>query len=71
MESTDVRLFSKSDIPWDEIAFDVIRQTLEDYYEDRANALNHEFRAGDFGFQIKDLTFHPGIHGGTTGDKSF
>ena len=54
-ESTDVRLFSESDIPWDEIAFDVIRQTLEDYFIDRRNAGNHTFESKDFEFKIKDL----------------
>ena len=38
-ESTDVALFSESEIPWDEIAFETIRQTLKHYFEDRANGL--------------------------------
>ena len=58
-ESTDVRLFSESEIPWAEIAFDVIRQTLEDYYEDRRNAGDHAFKPAHFGFKIKDLKFLP------------
>jgi ADP-ribose pyrophosphatase YjhB (NUDIX family) len=34
-ESSAVELFSESQIPWDEIAFPVIRKTLEDYLLDR------------------------------------
>ncbi len=34
-ESADVRLMDESDIPWDHIAFAVIRQTLEHYFKDR------------------------------------
>ncbi|GAB6146299.1 NUDIX hydrolase [Desulfocicer niacini] len=35
-ESTHVALFSKENIPWDNIAFSVIRKTLEDFFEDRS-----------------------------------
>ncbi len=69
-ESTDVRLFSQSNIPWDEIAFDVIRQTLEDYFTDRKNAGDHEFNPEDFMFKIKDLEFSP-FNGGVLYHKSF
>lgn len=34
-ESTDVKLVSEAEIPWQEIAFATIRQTLKFYYEDR------------------------------------
>ncbi len=34
-ESTQVRLFSESDIPWEDIAFESIRQTLADFFSDR------------------------------------
>jgi 8-oxo-dGTP pyrophosphatase MutT (NUDIX family) len=34
-ESTDSGLFSESEIPWDEIAFPVVRETLREYFEDR------------------------------------
>ncbi len=33
-ESTDVRLFSREQIPWDRIAFSAIRFTLESYFQD-------------------------------------
>ena len=50
-ESTEVRLFRESEIPWDEIAFEVIRMTLKDYFEQR--------KTGQFNFLVKDLVFKP------------
>lgn len=35
-ESLEVQLFSEADIPWDELAFIVVRETLERYLSDRA-----------------------------------
>ena len=34
-ESTEVRLFDEKDIPWEDIAFEVTKQTLEHYFKDR------------------------------------
>lgn len=34
-ESLDVRLFSEADIPWDELAFPLITDTLKFFFEDR------------------------------------
>ena len=34
-ESLEVRLFDESEIPWDELAFLVVRKTLENYFSDR------------------------------------
>lgn len=34
-ESLEAKLFSEAEIPWDEIAFAVVRQTLQDYFSDR------------------------------------
>ena len=34
-ESLDVQLFDERDIPWDQLAFPVVRRTLERYFEDR------------------------------------
>jgi ADP-ribose pyrophosphatase YjhB (NUDIX family) len=34
-ESLEVKLFSESDIPWDDIAFRVVHATLSRYYDDR------------------------------------
>lgn len=48
-ESIEVRLFDETEIPWDRIAFKVIRQTLEHYFEDRRKNL--------FSFGIFDIHF--------------
>ena len=34
-ETLETQLFAESEIPWDELAFPVITQTLQHYYEDR------------------------------------
>jgi len=36
-ESSELRLFREEEIPWDDIAFQVIRVTLQRYFTDRAN----------------------------------
>jgi ADP-ribose pyrophosphatase YjhB (NUDIX family) len=36
-ESLDVRLFQEHEIPWDELAFPVVRTTLEHYFMDARN----------------------------------
>jgi len=36
IESLDVKLFEEDEIPWDELAFPVITQTLQHYFSDRA-----------------------------------
>ena len=46
-ESLVVRLFAEEDIPWDEIAFRVIKETLKQYYKDR--------RTGRFPFYVADI----------------
>lgn len=46
-ESSEVRLFDEQDIPWDKIAFEVIRQTLDHYLADR--------KKGTFPFKMFDL----------------
>jgi ADP-ribose pyrophosphatase YjhB (NUDIX family) len=51
-ESLAVGLFSEPDIPWDEIAFRVISETLRVYFRDRA--------AGAFPFVISDIAPAPG-----------
>jgi len=48
-ESLDVELFSEDQIPWDTLAFPVIKETLVKYYADRT--------AGKFNIHIEDL--HP------------
>jgi ADP-ribose pyrophosphatase YjhB (NUDIX family) len=44
MESLDVRLFSEEEIPWDKLAFRVIREPLKRYFEER--------RQGEPGFHM-------------------
>jgi ADP-ribose pyrophosphatase YjhB (NUDIX family) len=46
-ESQDVRLFTQGEIPWDDIAFTTVRDTLEHYFEDA--------RRGLFGFHMADI----------------
>jgi ADP-ribose pyrophosphatase YjhB (NUDIX family) len=43
-ETLEARLFAEADIPWNEIAFATVRQTLNHYYGDR--------RRGEFKFHI-------------------
>jgi ADP-ribose pyrophosphatase YjhB (NUDIX family) len=38
-ESTEVRLFEEGDIPWDQLAFPVIRETLEHFFTDRSTGV--------------------------------
>ncbi|MDX1607361.1 MAG: NUDIX hydrolase [Candidatus Competibacterales bacterium] len=37
-ESLEVDLFDRDEIPWSELAFPVVRETLERYFEERADA---------------------------------
>lgn len=46
-ESTEVRLFSEAEIPWEEIAFASVRRSLQLYYADKLN--------GSFGFHAENL----------------
>lgn len=48
-ESLDVRLFREHEIPWDDLAFPVIRQSLEFYFEDR--------RSGHYPVRSRELEF--------------
>jgi len=47
-ESLEVRLFDEGEIPWQELAFTVMRKTLLQYFKDRAD--------GRFSFFIDDIT---------------
>ena len=38
-ESLEVKLFSERDIPWDDLAFIVVRETLKRYFRDRPNGV--------------------------------
>lgn len=44
-ESTDVRLFKEEEIPWDDLAFGTVRQTLEFFFADRESGL-YSMRSG-------------------------
>ena len=48
-ESLDVRLFKEDDIPWDNLAFPVITQSLQFYFEDR--------RLGDYPVRSREIEF--------------
>ncbi len=43
-ETLEIRLMAEGEIPWDQIAFASVRNTLRHYYEDRRN--------GEFGFHM-------------------
>jgi ADP-ribose pyrophosphatase YjhB (NUDIX family) len=46
-ETVEARLFSEQEVPWDEIAFRTVKETLEHFFADR--------RAGRFGFHTVDI----------------
>ena len=46
-ETIEARLFTEDQIPWDEIAFRTVRETLECYFADR--------RRGSFGVHTRDI----------------
>lgn len=46
-ETIEARLFTEEEIPWDEIAFRTVKETLERYFADR--------RTGHFGFHTVDI----------------
>jgi ADP-ribose pyrophosphatase YjhB (NUDIX family) len=51
-ESLDVRLFTESEIPWDDLAFPTIRTTLELFFADRVKIRE----GGGYGFHTQDIT---------------
>jgi ADP-ribose pyrophosphatase YjhB (NUDIX family) len=48
VETIEARLFTEAEIPWDEIAFRTVKETLEHYFADR--------RAGHFDFHTLDIS---------------
>jgi ADP-ribose pyrophosphatase YjhB (NUDIX family) len=44
-ETLETRLFTEQEIPWDEIAFATVRNTLKHYYQDRRDGA-YEFHMG-------------------------
>lgn len=49
-ESLETALFEEHEIPWDELAFEVMRKTLELYYQD--------IKKGEFPVRVLDITQH-------------
>ena len=49
-ESLEVALFEEHEIPWDDLAFEVMRKTLELYYQD--------VKKGEFPVRMLDITQH-------------
>ncbi len=58
-ESEAVQLFREDEIPWDELAFSTIRQTLIYYFADRQTR-KYPLRTGDIEKTVSGFTFHPG-----------
>lgn len=50
-ESLEVKLFTFSDIPWDEIAFPPVTNTLKHYFSDRAS--------NQFPVRVSDVVINP------------
>ncbi len=46
-ETIEARLFSEEDIPWNEVAFRTVKETLERYFADR--------RTGQYRFHVVDI----------------
>ena len=55
-ESEDVRLFTEQDVPWDDLAFGTVRQTLAFFFEDRTHG-RYPMRAGTIVPQEKGFRF--------------
>ncbi len=47
-ETIEARLFTEAEIPWDELAFRTVKETLERYFADR--------RTGHYGIHTVDIT---------------
>ena len=46
-ETIEARLFTESEIPWDDLAFRTVKETLALYFDDR--------RKGHFGIHVLDI----------------
>ena len=47
IETIEARLFSEAEVPWEELAFRTVRETLRHYFDDR--------RRGQFGVHCADI----------------
>ena len=52
-ESLEVRLFKDHEVPWDDLAFPVIRKTLQHYFDD--------IKTGSFSFHMGDIILKSGF----------
>ena len=50
-ESLEVRLFAEDEIPWEQLAFTVVHETLRQYFDER--------RTGAFGLHLGDIIREP------------
>ncbi|MBT6277160.1 MAG: NUDIX hydrolase [Chromatiales bacterium] len=57
-ESTDAALFSEREIPWNDLAFTVMRKTLELYFDDR-RAGRYRCHSGDITYAANDRSNPP------------
>jgi ADP-ribose pyrophosphatase YjhB (NUDIX family) len=56
IESLEVGLFSKSEIPWEDLAFPTIRKTLEWYFSDKQAGVIH-FKDSSFATHLDDIPY--------------
>lgn len=50
-ESLETALYLESEVPWDEIAFPVVRQTLKSFFDDR--------RRDSFPLEVEEIVYRP------------
>ena len=51
VESLETRLYAEDEIPWDQLAFTVVHETLRQYFTER--------RTGSFGLHVGDIVREP------------
>jgi|TARA_Y100000310_G_scaffold299922_1_gene335176 ADP-ribose pyrophosphatase YjhB (NUDIX family) len=51
LESSDVKLFAEEEIPWQQLAFPTVHDTLEFYLEDR--------KTGNFPVRVREILYKP------------
>ncbi|MEH6456681.1 MAG: NUDIX hydrolase [Cocleimonas sp.] len=47
IETLETQLFTEADIPWDELAFPVVRDTLKNYFSDRAELFSQKTQSNE------------------------
>jgi len=52
IESLEVALMDETEIPWDDLAFPVIRESLQRYFEDRREGSKFKLHYGDIRRQL-------------------